>query len=758
MIDMGDKTRRAAIGLAVGLITGIAGALFGMTTWGGDFERGAGLSWLFGIRGPVKAPDAVAVVAIDGRTGDQLGLPSLPRDWSRTLHARLVDELTRQGAAAIVFDMQFDKPKVAAEDQVFAAAVDKSDRVVLIELITGKRQPLTDAQGRQTGTIWVEELIQPMPALTAAAKGLATFPLPKIDASVYEFWVFKESVGDSATLPAVALQVHALTAYSAWASLIAPLGLPELKTLPGSADEIGKAAQLRKQMGTLRMAFENAPDAGERLAGLIDAQASSHSAEELRLLRALRGLYAGDAHRMINFYGPPGTIQTIPYQTVLKKAEGNTGAPVFDVRGKTVFVGFSDLFDPGHPDRFYTVFTSDEGVDLSGVEIAATAFGNLLDDRSIRPLGAWETLAVLLTFGLLIGSLAYALPAMVGVPLTIALALGYAATAQWLFNSGNWWVPLAAPLLAQLPLALFLGLMGQYVLERRRGKRISKALSYYVPENVVQDLTARQGDPEAFNKVVYGTCFATDMSGFSTISEQLPPDQLAVFLNDYFDTLAKVLKQHQVDVTEFRADAIMCAWTADKPTLDVRKKAVLAALGAARAIEGFRQRNAMLKAALRVGLEAGHFYIGHAGGGGHFVFSIVGDTANTASRIESLNKHLGTQILAAQEVVDGLDGLLLRPLGDFVFVGKSEAIPIVEILAAASDASEPQRQLALRFAAALAVFHQAEWAKAAEAFEALQQDFPDDGPTRFYMARCRAYLAGSTEPPDDPRVIRMESK
>jgi len=64
---------------------------------------------------------------------------------------------------------------------------------------------------------------------------------------------------------------------------------------------------------------------------------------------------------MLNFYGPPGSIQTIPYQTLLKAGEGNPGKQAFDLRGKTVFVGFSDLYDPGHPDRFYTVFTSDDG-------------------------------------------------------------------------------------------------------------------------------------------------------------------------------------------------------------------------------------------------------------------------------------------------------------------------------------------------------------------------------------------------------------
>lgn len=754
---MGDRTQRIVKGLAVGLVTGLAGGLFGLTNWGAALERNTGLTWLFNMRGPVSAPSGVAVVAIDGRTGDQLSLPSLPRDWSRTVHARLVEELTRLGASTIVFDMQFNTPKVAADDQVFAKAVDKSDRVLLIELIDGKRQPLTDKNGRLRGSIWIEELVSPLPALVKSAKGLATFPLPKIDAAVYEFWVFKESVGDAPTLPAVALQIHALSAYPAWISLLEQLNEPGLEALPREVNGIGKATQLRSLMHSMRSVFENDPEASQRISSLIENESAQRSVEEQTLLKALHGMYAGHAQRMINFYGPPGTIQTIPYQDVLKRGYRNPGKPSFDLRGKTVFVGFSDLYDPGHPDRFYTVFTNDDGVDLSGVEIAATAYGNLLTDRSIKLLSAWETLAILVSFGMVIGMLAYFLPAMVGVPLAIVLAVAYAATAQWLFNTSEHWLPLATPLLAQFPLALFLGLMGQYLLERHRGQRISKALSYYLPEGVARDLTNNRSDADAFNKVVYGTCFATDMSGFSTISEQLPPDQLAVFLNDYFDTLAKSLKQHQVDVTEFRADAIMCAWIGEKSNVEARRKTVLAALDAAKAIEGFRQRHPMLKSSLRIGLEAGHFYIGHAGGGGHFVFSIVGDTANTASRIESLNKHLGTSILATQEAIDGLDGLLLRNLGEFQFVGKTEAIPIVEIIASAVLQSERQVHLAERFAETLAIFHEADWHKAGDAFKALRDEFPDDGPTRYYLARCQLYLSG-TQPPDDPRVICMDVK
>ena len=753
---MGNRARRIFKGLAVGLLTGFIGAMLGVTDIGATFERSVGLPWLFHSRGPIAPPPDVAVVGIDSRTGEQLDLPSLPRDWPRATHALLVDELVRRGATAIVFDMQFDKPKAARDDRAFTRSVDKADQVVLIELVTGKRQPLTDAQGRLTGSVWIEEKIKPMPDLARAAKGLATFPLPKIDAAVYEFWAFKESIGDDATLPAVALQIHALKAYPAWISLLGQVDPSRLAGLPQTSQSVGKAEQVRSLMRTFRSVFENDPAARAKLVTLIDQDTTQDKASDRALLKALLGLYAGNSQRLLNFYGPPGTIQTLSYQDVIKG--NNPSAPrTQDLKGKTVFVGFSDLYDPGQPDRFYTVFTGDDGVDLSGVEIAATAFGNLLTDASIQPVSNLQTLALLLIFGIVIGALAYFLPAMLGVPLAIALAIAYAFTAQWLFTNGNHWLPLATPLLVQFPFALFLGLIAQYLLERGRGKRISKALGYYLPEGVARELTENRSEANSFNKVVYGTCLATDMSGFSTISELLPPDQLAIFLNDYFDTLAQALKRHHVSVTEFRADAIMCAWTAERANVEVRMQAIHAALDAAEAINGFKQRHTMLKAALRVGLAAGNFYVGHAGGGGHFVFSIVGDTANTASRIEGLNKHTGTQILATQSVVEGLDGLLLRSLGDFQFVGKTEAMPIVEIMAASSAASDSQLQLCERFAAALAVFQSGQWAHAAEAFEAVQHVFPEDGPTRFYLARCQLYLRG-VEPPDDPRVIHMDVK
>ncbi|MGH8508999.1 MAG: CHASE2 domain-containing protein, partial [Gammaproteobacteria bacterium] len=472
-------------GLLVGVLTGLCGGLLGLSNLGVTFERSVGLSWLFHLRGPIGPPPEIAVVAIDTRTGEHLGLPSSPQEWPRSIHARLVDGLVERGASVIVFDVLFEKPKAAGPDLAFAQAVAKAGRVVLVEKLTGKRQPITDKEGMHRGSVWVEELVPPLPALAEAARGLGHFPLPKLEAAVYEFWAFKASVGDAPSIPAVALQVHALKAYSEWLPWLDRLHMRGLETLPRSASEITGAQTLRALMRALRRGFDNDPGAGERIAGLMD-QAREVPGETVSLLEALTKLYAGDPNRYINFYGPPGTIPTVPYHAVIKGGDPNLKKGALDFTGKVVFVGFSDLFDPGQPDRFYTVFTREDGVDLSGVEIAATAFGNLLSDRALKPLGVLETGMILLLFGLVTGTIVYSLPAIAGVPLSLVLAILYAAAAHWMFNQNDLWLPLATPLLAQFPIALFIGLLGQYFLERRRGQRISQAISYYLPENIAR--------------------------------------------------------------------------------------------------------------------------------------------------------------------------------------------------------------------------------------------------------------------------------
>ena len=134
-------------------------------------------------------------------------------------------------------------------------------------------------------------------------------------------------------------------------------------------------------------------------------------------------------------------------------------------------------------------------------------------------------------------------------------------------------------------------------------------------------------------------------------------------------------------------DGIMSVWAAPQPDRELRANAVTAALDMSAAVRRFNQRRPDRPMPTRIGLHTGWIMVGNVGGKGHFAWSVVGDIPNTASRIEGLNKYLGTSILASGEAVGDLDDVLTRRLGRFRLFGKADALDIHEVVARRSEAS-----------------------------------------------------------------------
>ena len=107
-------------------------------------------------------------------------------------------------------------------------------------------------------------------------------------------------------------------------------------------------------------------------------------------------LYTGATYPYLNFYGPPGSIETLPIQDVL---DGSVDI-IAKLRGKVVFIGYAGTYQPKQRDGFYTTFSQPNGLDLSGVEIAATAFANLLKSETIKPLSNAGLMLLLTSYGL----------------------------------------------------------------------------------------------------------------------------------------------------------------------------------------------------------------------------------------------------------------------------------------------------------------------------------------------------------------------
>ena len=127
-----------------------------------------------------------------------------------------------------------------------------------------------------------------------------------------------------------------------------------------------------------------------------------------------------------------------------------------------------------------------------------------------------------------------------------------------------------------------------------------------------------------------------------------------------------------------------------------------------------------------------------------YASTIVGDVANTASRIEGLNKQLGTRLLASEEALDQVTGFVLRP-SEFLLAGKSEPIRVSEVMGALRDPS--RAALASAFAEAFDAFQSHAWDESVRTLEALLRSYPDDGPSRYLLSRALRFRAAPKEAP-----------
>lgn len=742
--------RRLRKALTIGLGAAGVGVLLALSPPGLALEERFGLTWLFRVRGPVEPPTDVLVVSLDQQSAERLRLPEKLRDWPRTVHARLIDRLAEAGAAVIALDLIFDRRRESDPDQDHELARAIADaEVVLLEYLRSANRELATADGDVQGLVRTEQVVQPLPELVEAAAGLAPFPLPKVPARVSQFWAFKPGAGGRPTLPVVALQRFAAPVADQWDEMLedaAGRGPERTTDDPGS---IAAAVALQRDMIATRGLFRNDPGLGPRLAARltgVDAEP-----RERRLLAALSRAYAGPDSRYLNFYGPAGQMPTVPIHRML---EADPGAPpLSEVAGRAVFVGLSELINL-HADGFTTVFSRDDGVDLSGVEIAATAFGNLLEGSLIEPAAWWLDALLLAGFGLAVGLAAGLLPALIAVPVALALGAAYFAGAQSAFTNADHWLPLATPLGVQLPLGLFVGLLVQYRDAQRARANISRGVRYYLPEKLAAELAEGLPDPASSTELVFSTCMVTDAERFTTVAESMPPQELTTFLNGYFGLLFGAVRHEGGVVTDVVGDGTTAVWTSPTPDRARRAAACRAALEIQRGLTDTSQRP-QPRLPTRIGLHSGWVVVGNVGGSGRFVYSVIGDIVNTAARIETLNKQLGTRLLATSAVVEGLEDLTLRPLGRFQVFGKTEALEVFEILALKGEAVASARLE--QFAEALGCFQAERWDQARARFEAILERLPGDGPARFYLHRLLDY-ARNGPPPGDPTLIRMTSK
>ncbi|MBI2877356.1 MAG: adenylate/guanylate cyclase domain-containing protein [Candidatus Tectomicrobia bacterium] len=739
-----SRLRKTAI---VGLLTGLCG--LGLAPVVHRWEEAIGLDFLFTRRGVRAVPPGVVIVALDKVSANRLNLPKSPERWPRSLHARLIERLSQQGTRVIAFDITFDEARSPHEDRLLAQSIHRARRIILCEYIDKETVPLKDERGVLLGDLNLEKVIPPILPLARSALAQAPFPLPKVPVQVSQYWTFKTSAGDTPTLPVVTFQAFGLEVYDELIRQLRRISPALAARLPRDRDAVMAARNVRQLTQALRGIFQKHPWVAERLLeALQDAGRPGGEAKKDRILQALLQMYQSPNSLYLNFYGPPGTIPTISYYRALGIPEvPGVQTQALDFHGKAVFVGLAEPLQPEYArkDGFYTVFSDPSGLDISGVEIAATAFANLLEARPIRQPGLFAHLATLLLWGLLLGALCCLLPLWIAAASVIGLSVLYGLAAQQQFNAASLWSPLVTPIFLQAPLAFFGTVFWNYFDIHQERQNIRKAFEHYLPDRVVDQLARNLVDIQTDRQVVYGTCLYTDAEQYTALSEILDLKALGNFTNQYYAAIFEPVKQHGGTVSNVVGDSMLAIWVSAHPDAALRTQACLAALDIAMAVQRFNRSSGNLRLPTRIGVHAGQMLLGNIGAIDHYEYCPIGDIVNTAARIEGLNKYLGTRILVSEEVLDQLDGLLVRELGKFILAGKSRPTVIYELICRREESASWQGEFCAAFAGALDAYRNRSWEEAIQGFREALKIQRGDGPSRFYLRLCQSYRKSPPE-------------
>lgn len=475
---------------------------------------------------------------------------------------------------------------------------------------------------------------------------------------------------------------------------------------------------------------------------------------------AVSPLPAADEPRYLDFYGPPGTVPTVPVDQVLRDLDlGVAGQARLRARfdGHVVFIGYA-AEHPSHQDRvrddYETVYTRADGLTLSGVEVAATAYANLVEQRAPQPLSPAARSLLLVGWGLLLGLASVLLAGPGAVVGVLLLAGAYLAAAAAAFSATALWLPVAVPLLFQATVALFGGVLWNHRTERRARRRLGSLARDLLPPAVVDDVLGADRDtPPAAADTRFAVVLTTDIEGYASRCEGLSPSEAAQLMNRYFELVFPIIQRHGGSISQIDGDAILAFWLRDRDDPPARQAACEAALEIDMLMNGQARADAPWILRTRIGLHAGPTAIARLGAPGHHEYRPIGDTPNAASRLEGLAKHLGSTLLVSEAVVQGVQGLLLRPMGTFRLAGRSAALPVVELLGRERTAPTDLRDRCERHGHALAAFRAQRWDDAAEAWASLRRDHPDDGPAGWYLALARQHAATPPAPPWDAVIV-----
>ena len=392
---------------------------------------------------------------------------------------------------------------------------------------------------------------------------------------------------------------------------------------------------------------------------------------------------------LVNFTGPAGSYPTYSAYSVALGDVLEQDPDAF--RGKIVLIGATTVT---LQDIYPTPFSTK--IPTSGVEIVASTIDTIINGKYITQAAPWMAFLVTIMTALLAYFISFSKRPSLTVTLLIVSMAGYFIVALVIFIRQRFVLPVVVPQI-MLFLGVVLPTLEQAVSQELEKRRVRNLFSRFISPEMVDQMIATQ-DLSTLNKRADISIIFSDIRGFTTLSEKLTPEEVVALLNPYLEAMSKVIYKHGGTVDKYEGDAIMAFFGEPVPFKDHAVRAMRAALDMRKALTELKNQWAKegrpSKIEMGIGINSGEVFVGMVGSEQRINYTVIGDNANLASRLQDLTKTYDWPILISestyQHVKDGFD----CEFADAVTVkGKTRAVNVYKVLgykgASASEQIKP---------------------------------------------------------------------
>jgi adenylate cyclase len=393
---------------------------------------------------------------------------------------------------------------------------------------------------------------------------------------------------------------------------------------------------------------------------------------------------ARDETAWIDYYGPPGTIKSIPFSHAVQDK-----TPPGFFKDKIVVIG------PSAPSLQDVHPTSTSGDKLmAGAEIQASALDTVLRGLPLHDAPQWLNVLLIVAFGMLAPVAGLRLSPIPSIALAVVVGIAFTVAVQLAFNAGTivtFVYPLGALIVATVG-----ALAIHYVTTAFERERVRDLFGRFVPESVVGEVLEQADGARLGGVSREATVMFSDLRGFTSFAESLGPDRVITILNRYLTAMVDdAILPHGGTLVDYMGDGIMAVFGAPIQTDDHADRALAAARDKLRELTKFNEwlhteMGIDKSFQMGIGLNSGRVMSGNVGSERRLAYTAIGDTTNTAARLEAMTKGTPYMLFLSDSTKESLsaDPEDLAYVDEFEVRGREQKVKIWSVAEAERERFE----------------------------------------------------------------------